>query len=503
MKKWMLLRCRLSDASDHSGKADMTTRWRSFAVISVAVFISTLDLFIVNIAFPDIRSDFSGASLSELSWVLNAYAIAFAALLLPLGKLGDVLGRKRVFQAGVLLFVAGSALSAVASSVGFLIAARALQGIGAAALTPTSLGLVLPQFPARERATAIGAWAALGAVGAAMGPPLGGLLVQASWRWIFVVNIPLGLLTVLLVQRRFREIREPRALLPDGIGAVLAMGSVGLLTLGLAQGPGWGWDVRVLASFAAALGLGLALVLRSLRHRSPLLNLALFRSPAFSLASASTLLFFAGFAAFLLGGVLYLTQVWHYSALQAGFGFAPGPAMAAIFAAISGRLADRFGPAVIGVPGGALFALGTLLFTGLGAQPDYVGEYLPGMLIGGAGVGMILPSFTASAVMAVPAERLAAGIAAETMFRQIGAALGVATFVAVFGTPVGPEVLDSFDRSFTFMTASSLAAGLVLLALTIVLRRNARGSAISLEAARSTDGVQLAPTTPTASGGTR
>lgn len=482
---------------------EMEGRWRSFATISIAVFISTLDLFIVNIAFPNIRSDFSGSSLSELSWVLNAYTITFAALLLPLGKLGDVVGRKRVFQAGVLVFVAGSAVSAVASSASFLIGARALQGVGAAALTPTSLGLVLRMFPAGERATAIGAWAALGAVGAAMGPPLGGLLVQASWRWIFLVNVPLGLLTVLLVQRRFEEIREPRALLPDGIGTVLAIGSIGLLTLGLAQGPGWGWDGRVLACFAAALLLGTSLVLRSLRHRSPVLDLSLFRSPAFSLASASTLLFFAGFAAFLLGGVLYLTQVWHYSALEAGFGFAPGPAMAAIFAAISGRLADRFGPAVIGVPGGVLFAVGTLMFTGLGAEPDYVGEYLPGMLIGGTGVGLILPSFTASAVMAVPAERLAAGIAAETMFRQIGAALGVATFVAVFGTPVGAEVLHSFDRSFAFMAASSLAAGLVLLALTIVLLRRASASEVPLQAARAADGAELAPAVPTAPGGAR
>jgi MFS family permease len=326
-------------------------------------------------------------------------------------------------------------------------------------------------------------------------------LVEASWRWIFVVNVPLGLLTILLVQRRFREIRDPDALLPDGIGAALAIGSVGLLVLGLAQGPGWGWDGRFLASLGAALVLGVYLVLRSMRHRSPVLNLELFRSPAFSLASAATLLFFAAFAAFLLGGVLYLTEVWHYSALEAGFGFAPGPAMAAIFAAVSGRLADRVGPAVIGAPGAALFALGTLLFTGLGSQPDYVGEYLPGMLIGGTGVGLILPSFTASAVMVVPATRLASGIATETMFRQIGAALGVAGFVAIFGTPVGAEVLGSFDRCFIFMSAGSLAAGLVLLFLTLVLRRGAHAqeTASHADAARA----ELAPAAGSVPGGVR
>ena len=163
--------------------------------------------------------------------------------------------------------------------------------------------------------------------------------------------------------------------------------------------------------------------------------------------------------------MLYLTEVWHYSILEAGFGFAPGPAMAAICAAVSGRLADRFGPAVIGAPGGVLFALGTAWFVGLVADPDYLGQYLPGMLIGGAGVGLILPSFTASAVMAVPQAQLATGIANETMFRQIGAALGIATWVALFGTPAGNEVLDAFDRGFAYMALCSLLAAATLLAL--------------------------------------
>src|SRR5918997_6359196 len=184
-------------------------RWRAFALVAPAIFITYLDLFIVNIAFPDILRDFEGSSISELSWVLNAYTIVFAALLVPMGKLGDVIGRKLVFQVGTLLFVAGSALSAAAPSAGLLIGARALQGVGAAAITPTSLGLVLPLFPASQRARAIGAWAALGAAGAALGPPLGGLLTEASWRLIFIVNVPIGLLTMALVRRRVSELRDP------------------------------------------------------------------------------------------------------------------------------------------------------------------------------------------------------------------------------------------------------------------------------------------------------
>src|SRR5436190_11942726 len=187
-------------------------RWRAFLLVAPAICITTLDMFIVNIAFPDILRDFRGSSISQLSWVLNGYTIVFAALLVPLGKLGDVIGRKRVFQVGLLLFVAGSALSAAAPSAGFLIGARVLQGVGAAAVTPTSLGLILPLFPANQRASAIGAWAALGGVGSAMGPPLGGLLTEGSWRWIFIVNIPIGLGTVALVQRRLSEVRDSRAL---------------------------------------------------------------------------------------------------------------------------------------------------------------------------------------------------------------------------------------------------------------------------------------------------
>jgi EmrB/QacA subfamily drug resistance transporter len=445
-------------------------RWRAFATLALAVFISILDLFIVNIAFSSIERQWPGAGLSGLSWALSAYAITLAALLVPLGRVGDLVGRKRVFQAGLGVFVLGSALCAAAPSPEFLIGARVLQGAGAAALTPTSLSMLLPLFGERERPAVIGAWAALGGVGAAMGPPLGGLLVQASWRWIFLVNVPLGLFTLWRVQRRFSEIRDPDATMPDVFGGVLLAASVALLTLGLVKRPDWGWDARVIASLVASLAAGIAFVARSRQHRSPVLDLALFRSPSFSYAVLSTFLFFAGFAALLLGGVLFLTHVWHYSVLRAGLGFAPGPVMAAIFAAPGGRLTARHGPGIVGFVGGLLFAAGALLFTGLPARPDYVSHYLPGMLIGGAGVGLILPTFTSAAVLAVPAQRLSTGIAAETTFRQIGAALAIAAWVALYGTPRPAGVLHAFDRGFVYMAACSLAAALTLLALAVRTR---------------------------------
>jgi EmrB/QacA subfamily drug resistance transporter len=448
-----------------------TSPWRGFGFISVAIFIASLDLFIVNIAFPAIGEDFPEASVSGLSWILSAYAIVFAALLVPFGKLGDLVGRLRVFRAGLAVFTLGSALCALAPSAELLVAARVVQAAGAAAITPTSLGLVLPSFPPERRSAVIGAWAALGGVGAAMGPPLGGLLVSFSWHWIFVINVPLGLLCLAFVGRYFTEIRDPSGRLPDGVGAVLAVACVGLLALGLAQGPDWGWDWRVLVSLAGAVVAGALLVARSRRHLEPVLALDLLRSPTFSLASLATFLFFAGFAGLLLGNVLFLTGVWGYSSLRAGLAFAPGPMLAAVSAALSGRVADHIGsPALLGVPGGILFALGASFYLRLPADPHYLSHFLPGSILTGTGVGLCLPALTGSALLAVPAPALATGVATTTAFRQIGGALGVATFVAVHGTPGPGEMLAAFDRSFGLVTACGLAAATVLAVLTIRLR---------------------------------
>ena len=251
-------------------------------------------------------------------------------MLVPAGRLGDLYGRRMLFVIGLGLFTLGSALCAIAPSLELLVAARVLQGIGAAALTPNSLGLVLPLFPPAKRSTVIGAWAGIGAVGASIAPPLGGLLVEVSWRLIFIVNVPLGLIAIVLALRLAPEVRDARATrLPDLLGIALLVAAVGLLTLGLTQGPHWGWDERVLGAFALAAVLGAVFLRRCARHPAPVVELALLRVPAFALAGLSTLLFSAGFAGLLLGNVLFFTEVWDYSVLKAGFAFAPGPLLAA------------------------------------------------------------------------------------------------------------------------------------------------------------------------------
>jgi EmrB/QacA subfamily drug resistance transporter len=416
-----------------------------------------------SIAFPAIRTSFPSASLSSLSWILSAYAIVYAAVLVPAGKIADIVGRKRVFLAGLLIFLVGSALCAAAPSVEFLTGARILQAIGGAALIPTSLGLMLPLFPPQKRPVAIGLWAALAGVGAAAGPSIGGLLVQASWRWIFLINLPLGLPALVRIVQTIPEIRDPeRGRFPDLLGSLLLMVAIGSLTLGLVKGPDWSWDARSMGAFvAAAVTLGL-FTLRSAHHPAPVVELALLRPPAFALSAVAALLFFAAFAVLLLANVLFLTNVWQYSVTRAGFAFFPGPLTAALVAGFSGRLGERYGTARVGAPGAILFALSSLWYVGqLGDQPHYLSEYLPGTVVGGLGVGLVLPALTTLATSTLPPARLATGIGVQTTFRQVGAALGLAAFVALAGGSA-LTVKSDFDGAWLFMASGSAAAGLAL-----------------------------------------
>src|SRR3954469_12015241 len=245
-------------------------RTKVAAIVSVGVFVASLDLFIVNIAFPDIERDFQGTSLGSLSWILNAYAIVFAALLIPAGRWADRTGRKRAFLLGMGVFTVSSALCAIAPSVGVLVGARVLQAGGAALLMPTSLGLLLPEFPPERRQVAVGIWAAVGGAAAAAGPLAGGLLTQASWRWVFLVNVPIGIAAVVAGARTLREIREPNTVRGDVLGAVLLTAGVGSLTLAIVKASDWGWgSARVIGLFAASAILTILVARRSTRHPAP------------------------------------------------------------------------------------------------------------------------------------------------------------------------------------------------------------------------------------------
>jgi EmrB/QacA subfamily drug resistance transporter len=433
-------------------------------VVLTGVFLSSLDLFIVNIAFPSISKTFHGAGLSSLSWVLSAYTIVFAALLVPAGRWADRAGRKRAFLIGLAVFAVSSALCAVAPSLGLLIVARVLQASGGALMLPTSLGLLLPAFGPARKGAAIGLWSAVGGGAAAFGPPIGGLLVQASWRWVFLVNLPFSVLALVVGIRILREVRDPASHKADLVGAGLLSIAVASVAAAIVKGSDWGWaSGRILGAFALAVAATGLLVYRSTTHPNPIIEPAVIRHRAVALADISSLLFFSGFGAMVLGSVLFLTGIWHESVLRAGFMIAPGPLIAALSAFPGGLLGARYGHRLVGTVGAVLFAgSGVWWITHIGITPDYVGHYLPGSFLTGLGVGMMLPSLGGAATAPLPPERSATGTALYAMCRQIGLALGVSCLVAIVGSATGQAGVEAFHHAWIFMIICSLTAGAVL-----------------------------------------
>jgi NTE family protein len=443
--------------------------WRVFGVASLATFLAFLDTTIVNVAFPDVLGDFRGTSLGTLAWVINAYALLFAALLAVAGRAADLLGRRRVFLAGVALFVAGSAAAGLAGSPAALIAARFVQGAAAAAMVPSALALILPVFPPARRASVVGLWGAVAGVAAAMGPVLGGILVDASgWRLVFFVNVPVGLLAIALAIRVLPESRaEGEPVRPDVLGAVLLAGATALLALGLLQANEWGWaDVRVLGSWLLAAALAVALVARSSRHPAPIIEAALWRVRSFSVANGAQFVFGASFLAAPLVGALLLTGRWGYSTLEAGLAIAPGPLTASVFAIVAGRIADRAGQRAVVIPGTLIYATGLAWqAAALGSQPDLLGAWLPGQVLVGAGIGLALPALTSAAARSLPPHRFATGVAMSLTSRQLGIVLGIALIVAVIGTPAPGQALDAYRDGLALCAAAGVLAGIVALGL--------------------------------------
>jgi EmrB/QacA subfamily drug resistance transporter len=435
-------------------------------VLSLAVFMSSLDLFIVNLAFPYISKQYPGTSLSSLSWVLNAYTIVFAAVLVPAGRWADRVGRRRVFVVGLAGFTIGSVLCGLAPGVGLLIAARVIQAAGAGAMVPASLSLLLAAVPPTGRAKALGTWSALGALGAALGPVIGGGLVQVNWRWVFWINVPVGLAAVVLAIRVVPESRDAASRgRPDLIGAGLLAAAVGLVALALVKAPGWGWDsASFLGLLAAAVACGLGVVRRSQRHDSPVIELGLLRSRTFSGAFAASILYYAGFGAFVLSAVEFLTGVWHYSAVEAGLAIAPGPLMVLPFArVVAPRLAAVLGgPGRVAVIGCLVNALAQLVWVWrIQASPAYVSDLLAAQLLGGAGVGLTIPSLLGAGSASLTPARFGTGSGVLNMGRQIGTVLGVAGLVAILSRLSAADPVAAYRNGVVLVIAFFAAAGAV------------------------------------------
>jgi EmrB/QacA subfamily drug resistance transporter len=455
-----------------------------FAVTALGAFMASLDLSIVNVAFPSLLRSFPEASTATLSWVITAYAIVFAALLVTAGRTADRLGRRRVFFTGLAVFTAASAVCGLAPSVWLLIAGRVGQAAGAALLLPSSLGLLLAATGQQARSQAVALWGGVGALAVATGPSLGGLLVDAGgWRWAFYVNLPVALVAWLVGRRVLADDRpaEP-APPPDYPGVVLVGAAVAGLVLAVSEGPTWGWtDGRVIAVLLGALTLGGWFVRRCAHHPEPVLDLALFRSRAFTVANATTLVYALGFFAVLLGNILFLTGVWHYSVLQAGLAVTPGPLVVAAVSGPAGRLAGRLGFGRVLLIGLAVFAGGLAWYASrVGATPHYLAEWLPATLICGLGIGLSFPVLSAAAVSELPASRYAVGSAVNQTARQIGGAIGVAGLVAILGSSTGGDA--ALDRyRLLWMAAACTSAVAALLATR--LHRSTPASAPSTGAA--------------------
>ena len=446
-------------------------RWWILIVLVSVVFMTQLDLFVVNVAVPAISKSFHGVGLSSISWVLNAYAIVFAALLVPSGRLADHFGRRRFLLIGVAIFTISSVLCAAAPSIGLLVAGRAIQAIGAALIVPTSLGLLLPAFPRDQHAKVVGIWAGVAAVAASSGPPVGGLLIGLSWRWIFLINLPIGVFVLVAGLSVLPEVKaNPGAHLPDlvSVGAVLA--SITFLILAIVEGPDWGWgSPAVIGLFAIGAATTALTVQRTRTHPNALIEATLFKSRDFTAATIALFLFFVGFGAFLLISVLFLQDYWHYSAVQTGAAIAPGPATAALFALNSGRIAKRFGRTLPASVGCIFMGLsGTYFLIAAPAHPSYAAGFLPGMLLGGVSAGLAqAPLFTAAS--SLPADRATTGSAVLNMSRQVGSAVGVALLVTLLGTG-HPDALGPFHHGWAVEIGAGLAAALVLIAFRVFQR---------------------------------
>jgi MFS family permease len=387
------------------------------AIACAGAFLAFLDATIVNIAFPDISSSFAGSGRDALSWVLDGYFVVIAALLVPAGGLADRFGHKRIF----LLGVAG-----------------------------------------------VGLWGAAAAAAAAIGPTLGGALVELSdWRLVFLVNLPLGAVVVFSGSRRLRERPQRDSRLPDLPGALMLALSLALITLAIVEGNDWSWTATsTLGAFSAAAALLAGVVWRSTRHPRPIVEPALFQHRSFRLGNLGTLLFAAAFFSLILGNVVFLTSIWGYTVLQAGAATLPGPTLSTIVAGPAGRLADRFGHRAVIVPGTLFFAAGVMVLRSAGATPDWLGLWLPGSCLTGIGIGLAFPTLGSAAVRDVPDDHFATASAVNAAFRQVGAVLGTAILVAIVGEPATLQAaLDVSNDAYLFSVFAALVSGAVVLGL--------------------------------------
>ncbi len=423
----------------------MERKWWTLIAVAVAIFMLLLDITVVNVALPDIQRSLH-SSFADLQWVVNAYALTLAAFLLTSGSIADLIGRKRVFAAGLVVFTGASALCGLSDSPLMLNLARAVQGVGGAMMFATSLALIANAFHGKERGTAFGVFGAATGAAVAVGPVVGGVITSAiGWEWIFFINVPIGIAAVFITVTQVADSRDPDATGVDWVGLVTFSGSLFMLVYALVQGneKGWGSTEIVTLLLGAAVLLGAFLIAEVIQRR-PMLDLTLFRRPAFTGANIVAFSISASFFAMFLYLTLYIQDVLGFSPVQAGLRFLPVTLLSFIVAPFAGKLSVRVPVRLLLGSGLALAGLGLLAMTGIDAASTWT-ALIPGFILGGAGIGLINPPLASTAIGVVPQERSGMASGINSTFRQVGIATGIAGLGAVF------------QHSVTHSTAAALA----------------------------------------------
>jgi EmrB/QacA subfamily drug resistance transporter len=455
-----------------------TTPNQILAIVCVGIVLANLDLFIVNVALPNIAHDFGSPGFEDLSWVLNGYAITYAALLVFFGRLAERHRRDRSFLLGIALFTIASAACAAAGSVAVLVAFRVVQAMGAALMTPTSIGLLLASFPPERRGTAVRTWAAIGGLAAALGPPVGGLLVTASWRWIFLVNVPIGIIAMVIGWWKLPSVPGHNVRRPNPFAALMVTGGIGALTFAIVKVNDWGWDSRgIVVSFAASIVCLALFTWHCLRSHNPFIDPSLFRVRQFTGAALVMAPYSIAFGATLFSVAVWEQTVWGWSALKAGLVIAPGPLLVPITSLVlAGRLIARFGAAPVITAGIGFFTAGMVVWAVfLGPVPS-VAPVLSGMICTGIGVGLTFPTLMGISASSLPPSSFATGSGVINMIRQAAIAIGVAIFVAVVASPASPAAQIAAFRLGWWIMAGITAIGLIP---TFALIRPARKSGLA------------------------
>ena len=421
----------------------MDRKWRALIIVCVGIFMLLLDITVVNVALPDIQKELH-TSFTDLQWVVDAYALLLATCMLNAGTLGDLLGRKRVFIGGVVLFTAASAACGAATSPLFLNLARGVQGIGGAVMFAVSLAILSQEFHGRERGTAFGIWGATIGAAVAIGPLVGGALTTwAGWRWIFYVNLPIGAICVVGAFAYLHESRDEERGGFDIPGFVTLTAGLFALVLALLRGNDWGWssgrEVGLLAGGVAAL---VVFVLVERRSSSPMFDVSLFRVPTFTGAQIVAFTISSAMFSQFLYLTLYLQNVLGYSPIQAGLRFLPLSLLAFVTAPIAGRLSARAPVRLLIGVGMGLVGVALLLMHGVTPSSHWT-TLLPGFFVGGIGIGMVNAPLAATAVSVVEPRRAGMASGINNTFRQVGIATGIAGLGAIFQNKIRSELHGS------------------------------------------------------------